>query len=172
MHDSLTRLSRLPLVSACLVDGRAIGGGAELSLWTDFRVFTTAGQLAFVQASMGLSTGFSGGKLLVDLVGRRRAVDILLNCRRLDAAAASEVGLCDAVVDADCEETAVEAALGFLKDIVGPHDSRVSQALTAVCRNASDVVDVEAALRNERSIFAPLVGGEVQLKKLGENIKH
>jgi enoyl-CoA hydratase/carnithine racemase len=37
MHDSVIRLQSLPLVSVCHVDGRAIGGGAELALWTDFR---------------------------------------------------------------------------------------------------------------------------------------
>ena len=42
------------------VDGRAIGGGAEIALWTDFRSFAPAGQLMFVEARMGLATGFSG----------------------------------------------------------------------------------------------------------------
>ena len=61
MNDIAARLRRLPLVSACHLDGRAIGGGAEIALWTDFRSFApAAGQLMFVEARMGLATGFSG----------------------------------------------------------------------------------------------------------------
>ena len=64
MNDIALRLKQLPLVSACHLDGRAIGGGAEIALWTDFRSFTPAGQLMFVEARMGLATGFSGALLM------------------------------------------------------------------------------------------------------------
>ena len=63
-HAHCCRLRRLPLVSACHVDGRAIGGGAEIALWTDFRSFAPAGQLMFVEARMGLATGFSGAVIV------------------------------------------------------------------------------------------------------------
>ena len=72
MHDIAARLRRLPLVSACHVDGRAIGGGAEIALWTDFRSFAPAGQLMFVEARMGLATGFSGA-VIVQCPERKKA---------------------------------------------------------------------------------------------------
>ena len=74
MHDTAARLRRLPLVSACHVDGRAIGGGAEIALWTDFRSFAPAGQLMFVEARMGLATGFSGA-VIVQCPERRGKLD-------------------------------------------------------------------------------------------------
>jgi ethylmalonyl-CoA/methylmalonyl-CoA decarboxylase len=65
MHDTVTRLARLPLISVCLVRGRAIGGGAELTLSTDFRVFAPSGKLNFVQARLGVLPGWAGGSKLV-----------------------------------------------------------------------------------------------------------
>ena len=65
MHDNVTRLANLPLISVCLVRGRAIGGGAELTLSTDFRVFAPTGRLNFVQAKLGVLPGWAGGSKLV-----------------------------------------------------------------------------------------------------------
>jgi enoyl-CoA hydratase/carnithine racemase len=67
MHDTVTRLANLPLISVCLVRGRAIGGGAELTLSTDFRVFAPTGKLNFVQARLGVLPGWAGGSKLVNL---------------------------------------------------------------------------------------------------------
>jgi enoyl-CoA hydratase/carnithine racemase len=63
----LTRLANLPLISVCLVRGRAIGGGAELTLSTDFRAFAPTGRLNFVQVRLGVLPGWAGGSKLVKI---------------------------------------------------------------------------------------------------------
>ena len=68
MHDTVTRLANLPLISVCLVRGRAIGGGAELTLSTDFRAFAPTGKLNFVQARLGVLPGWAGGSKLVTIL--------------------------------------------------------------------------------------------------------
>jgi len=65
MHNNVSRLANLPLISVCLVRGRAIGGGAELTLSTDFRTFAPTGKLNFVQARLGILPGMGGGSKLV-----------------------------------------------------------------------------------------------------------
>ena len=49
MHDTLTRLHALPLVSVALLQGVALGGGAELTTACDVRVMTKTAKLGFVQ---------------------------------------------------------------------------------------------------------------------------
>ena len=51
MHDTLTRLQALPLVSLALLQGAALGGGAELATACDLRVMTDSARLGFVQVS-------------------------------------------------------------------------------------------------------------------------
>ena len=58
--------------------GRAIGGGAELTTATDLRVFSPDASLSFVQSKMGLSTGWGGGSRLTSIVGRAKALRIML----------------------------------------------------------------------------------------------
>lgn len=60
MHDTLTRLHQLPLVSVALIQGKALGGGAELATACDFRLFTNKGEIGFVQGRMGVVTGWGG----------------------------------------------------------------------------------------------------------------
>ena len=54
--------------------------------------------LGFVQAKMGLTTGFGGGANLVELVGRRRAMQILMECKTMTATEARDIGLVDDIM--------------------------------------------------------------------------
>ncbi|ORZ40868.1 ClpP/crotonase-like domain-containing protein [Catenaria anguillulae PL171] len=93
MHDSLTRLRRLSLVSFAAVEGHAVGGGAELTTATDFRVMTFGAAVRFVHLKMGAAPGWGGGFRLTQLVGHTRALQLLLSCKKLDGEAASKLGL-------------------------------------------------------------------------------
>lgn len=57
MTSTLTRFRQCPLISISAIAGWSIGGGAELSTATDFRIMTDSAKLQFVQARMGVSTG-------------------------------------------------------------------------------------------------------------------
>ena len=78
-----------------------MGGGAELSTATDWRLVTSQARVAWVQvreltvdqseafiltsdqsqARMGVAPGWGGARRLVDIVGRQRALTLLLSCR-------------------------------------------------------------------------------------------
>uniref|UniRef100_A0A8D2PTK6 Ethylmalonyl-CoA decarboxylase n=1 Tax=Zosterops lateralis melanops TaxID=1220523 RepID=A0A8D2PTK6_ZOSLA len=60
MQNTLTRLMRLPLISVALVQGKAFGGGAELTTACDFRLMTPGSEIRFVHKHMGLVPGWGG----------------------------------------------------------------------------------------------------------------
>ena len=68
----------LPVLSVAAIDGNAIGGGAELSTCTDLVVLSRQSTIKFVHASRGASPGWGGGRRLVNRVGRRKALRMLL----------------------------------------------------------------------------------------------
>jgi ethylmalonyl-CoA/methylmalonyl-CoA decarboxylase len=60
MHDTLSRLRRLPFISIAAVSGHAMGGGAELMTSCDLRVVDAGASVRFVQTKMGVVTGWQG----------------------------------------------------------------------------------------------------------------
>ena len=95
MTDTLNRIRNLPLISICLINGHAIGGGAELSTVGDYRVMCNDAYISFVQAKLGASTGWGGGFRLTKIVGRKEALKLLATSTKLMSADASRIGLVD-----------------------------------------------------------------------------
>ncbi|ETV82952.1 hypothetical protein, variant 2 [Aphanomyces astaci] len=114
MTHALTRLRRLPFPSVAVVEGAAIGGGAEITTACDFRVLARSASIQFVHGRMGVSPGWGGGARLVQLVGRQRALRLLGRTEKVAAADAEVLGLADAVV----EDNAVDAgAVSFVRPL-------------------------------------------------------
>ena len=67
---------------------------------------------------MGVAPGWGGAGRLVEIVGRRRALELLLSCRRLGAGEAASCGLVDHVLDTGGEE--VLAATSWLRGNIRP----------------------------------------------------
>lgn len=82
--------AELEIPVICMIDGAAIGGGAELALWADLRAMSEDSSLDFKQSRIGLGPGYGGCGRLVQLVGLALAQRYLLLGRRLDAKEAKE----------------------------------------------------------------------------------
>lgn len=95
--DALRSLG-VPLVAA--VAGDAYGGGCELAAACDYRVAERQVRFHWVQARMGVTTGWGGAANLLDLVSRGTAMRWLLTADPVGAEEAQAAGFVDAVVDA------------------------------------------------------------------------
>lgn len=86
-------LEYLPMPVVTIVDGAAIGGGAELALAGDIRLATVRSSFEFKQLRLGLSTGYGAASRLTELLGKSRAQSLLYFCESLEAEEAHRVGL-------------------------------------------------------------------------------
>lgn len=138
---------RLPQVSAALLSGHAVGGGAELATCTDFRVWAPDAQLRFVQAQMGLTPGWGAAGRLAEMVGRRKALLLLGTCAPLSHGAAAELGLADACARSGGEEDMRRAGEDFLGAFAArPHG--VVRAVRALVAEPSAEAEQRAFLRH------------------------
>lgn len=95
------RLRRLPMPTIALVDGHALGGGAELAYACDFRLGTTRAVFGNPEPGLGILAAAGAGWRLKELVGEPVAKEVLLAGRLLTAGEALAVHLLSEVVEPD-----------------------------------------------------------------------
>ena len=92
-HAMVERFRTLPQATIAKIEGRARGGGSELALSLDMR-FAAAGRAIFAQpeVALGILPGGSGTQRLPRLMGRSRALEVILGCEDFTAEAAERYG--------------------------------------------------------------------------------
>ncbi|KAI9219297.1 ClpP/crotonase-like domain-containing protein [Blastocladiella britannica] len=136
MHDTLTRLRRLSIVSVAAVEGHAVGGGAELTTATDLRVVTFGTTVRFVHVKLGAAPGWGGAYRLTQLLGHTKALQLLLSAKKLDGDAAVKIGLAQWVAPSG---GALAKAVDVLEGYLGASipEAAVDAAMDAVRRDRS-----------------------------------
>ena len=168
MQDTLSRLYTLPLVSVALVQGFAVGGGAELTTSCDYRIVTSNASVGFVQVNMGVMTAWGGGTRLVQLIGRTAALDLLTTGKVLSWRDLLSIGLANGMVK-DTEGTALDKAKEWL-DQRTFGEPAVVQAAKKIIVAASP--DMRASLAKEKDAFNDVWGGPAHVDAMQRKREH
>lgn len=144
-----------PVVAA--INGFALGGGCELAMACHLRVATTTAKFGQPEVKLGICPGYGGTVRLPRLVGKGRAIDILITGRMVDATEALQIGLVNRVVE---PEKLMEDSEALLRGILAMGPLAVRSCLELV--DAGLEVGLEEALRMEATHFGLLSGSEDQ----------
>jgi enoyl-CoA hydratase/carnithine racemase len=128
------RLAAAPFLSVAAVDGLALGGGLELAMAATMRVCGPRARFGLPEVKLGLIPGAGGTQRLPRLVGRGRALDIMLTGRQVPAAEALAIGLADRLTEGDV----AEAALALAGELAGA-SLPAQRAVVAAVDAASDL---------------------------------
>jgi enoyl-CoA hydratase len=140
---------RTPKIAA--VAGFALGGGCELAMMCDLIFAAEGAHFGQPELRLGVMPGMGGTQRLTRLVGRARAMDLILTGRRLDAAEAERFGLVSRVVPADRLLAEAQAAAATV--------AAQSKLATLLAREAvaqAEEVGVSAGVLFERRVFHSL----------------
>lgn len=154
-----------------LVEGRALGGGAELTTACDFRLMASDGVIQFVHKHMGLVPGWGGAARLVRIVGSQNALKLLSGAKKVDPDFGQQMGLVDEVLhcSSGAGETLAHAEQWLSSLIKGP--APVIQAVKKVVVSGREL-PLEQALQTERNVFGTVWGGPANLQALALKPKH
>lgn len=143
--DHITAI-RKPIIAA--VSGYALGGGFELALAADFIIATETARFALPEVTIGTVPGGGGAQRLARLVGKSKAMEMVLTGRMMDAAEAERLGIVARLVAADRLR---DESLAIGEKIAGLSQPVVASAKRLV--NAAYETTLEEGLLFERKSF-------------------
>ncbi len=144
-----------PVIAA--VNGFALGGGCELAMACTLRVAAESAHFGLPEVKLGIIPGFGGTQRLARLVGKGRALQLILTAATIDAREAWRIGLVNEVAGPG---QLMERAHAVLRQILANAPIGIRMAMAAVHDGCE--VGLNAGLAMERANFAMCVGTDDQ----------
>jgi len=127
--DFRSEMDRCPQPIIAAIRGFALGGGLELALACDIRIAAEDAQLGLTESNLAIIPGGGGTQRLPRLVGRGKALEMILTGMRVPAAEALRIGLVERVVPV---AELMPAAQGLARDIAAKAPIALRYAKEAV----------------------------------------
>ncbi|WP_396182286.1 enoyl-CoA hydratase/isomerase family protein [Flavobacterium sp.] len=147
LFDFVENLST-PVIAA--VNGFALGGGLELAMSAHFRVASDNAKMGLPEVTLGVIPGYGGTQRLPQLVGKGRAMEMIMSAAMIDAETAKNHGLVNHVVS---QAELLEFTKGIASKISKNSPIAISNAIEAVNANFKDGIN----------------GYEVEIKNFGKS---
>lgn len=155
---------RTPKIAA--VSGYALGGGCELAMMCDTIYCATSARFGQPEIKLGVIPGMGGSQRLTRLVGKSKAMDMILTGRMMDADEAKEAGIVARIYpDAELLDEAKKAAAQI---------ASYSKTTALIAREAVDralETSLSEGLLFERRVFHAMFGTEDQKEGMGAFIE-
>jgi enoyl-CoA hydratase len=147
-QDIFLRIENCPKPIIAAVNGFALGGGCELAMACHFRIGSESAKFGQPEVNLGLIPGYGGTQRLVQLIGKGRALELLMTGNMIDASIALEYGLVNHVVPQD---DLLPKAKMILEQIIAKAPLAIAKCISAV-----------------NAVFSNDNGYEIELKSFGE----
>lgn len=125
-----------PVIAA--VNGFALGGGLELAMAAHFRVASSDAKMGLPEVSLGLIPGYGGTQRLPQLVGKGKAMEMIMTAGMIGAEEAKEWGLVNYVVE---QEDLLPLCEKLARKIIRNSSVAIAAAIKAVNANYANCVN-------------------------------
>ena len=146
-QEIFSQIENLSKPVVAIVNGYAMGGGAELAMACHLRIATKNAVFGLPEVSLGVIPGYGGTQRLTKLIGKARAFEFILTGGQIKADQAQELGLVNKIAESDGQDEAEKLLAAITKN--GP--IAVSKAITAI-----NAADGNKGYETEASLFGEL----------------
>lgn len=157
-NETLNRLEHTPKLVIAALNGHTVGGGLEIALACDLRLACKdAGKIGLPEVNLGVLPGTGGTQRLSRLVGRSRAIELMVTGRLLSFEEAKEIGLVNQIFP---KETFWSDVMEYARQFCPP--VKASKAVGAIKRAVCSGLEVpfESGLAIERELQQQLFQSE------------
>ncbi|HQM00619.1 MAG TPA: enoyl-CoA hydratase/isomerase family protein [Ruminococcus flavefaciens] len=138
-RELLRTIEDLPIVTAAAVNGGCFGGGLEVALSCQFRIASPKALLGLTEIMHGVVPGMGGMERLYRLLGKEKALQMILQGEMINAQDALAMGLVTKVTE---QKDAFEETMSFVKELIsGKSMAQINGIVNTINRAAHGVED-------------------------------
>lgn len=137
-EDLFTKIEQMATPVIAAVNGFALGGGLELAMAAHVRLFSENAKAGLPETSLGVIPGYGGTQRLAQIIGKGRALSMILTAQMIDANTALDYGLATQVV---AQEDLLTEAYKNAKKIMKNSPQALASAIKCVNANYKDGID-------------------------------
>src|SRR4029077_1857733 len=149
-NETLNRLEQTPKLTIAALNGHTVGGGLEIAMACDIRLAKeNAGKIGLPEVNLGVLPGTGGTQRLARIVGKPRAIEMMVKGETFSFDKAKELGLVNEVFPAD---DYWDQVMLYAKQFTPPH--KASKAVGLIKRSVQSGAEVpfESGLTLEREL--------------------
>jgi len=152
-QDIFTSIERSPKPVMAAINGFALGGGCELAMACHIRIASTSSKFGQPEVNLGLIPGYGGTQRLPHLVGKGKAMEIILSGNIIDASEAHRIGLVNHVTP---PEELMDYTYSLLKTILSKSPEAIRKSIEAI--NAVYDPTISEGFEKEARLFGECSG--------------
>ena len=157
-NETLNRLEQTPKIVIAALNGHCVGGGLEIAMAADLRVACQdAGKIGLPEINLGVLPGTGGTQRLARLVGKTKAIELMITGRTFAFEEAKDLGIVNEIFP---RETFWRDALAYARQFMPP--GKAAKAAGMIKRSVQSGAEVpfESALAIERELQQQLFQSE------------
>jgi enoyl-CoA hydratase len=160
-NETLLRLEQTPKLVIAAINGHCVGGGLEVAMAADIRVARTgAGKMGLPEVSLGVLPGTGGTQRLARLVGKSKAIELMVTGELFDFETGRELGLINQLIAADAGESFMEQVLAYARQFTTPNKAALAVGRIKRSVQTGAEISLETGLALERELQQQLFQSE------------
>ncbi|MGI8734264.1 MAG: enoyl-CoA hydratase/isomerase family protein [Pyrinomonadaceae bacterium] len=160
-NETLLRLEQTPKLVIAAINGHCVGGGLEVAMAADIRVARKrAGKMGLPEVSLGVLPGTGGTQRLVRMVGKSRAIELMISGELFPFERGRDLGIINNIYEADSAEGFLDQVMSYARQFTSP--GRAAYAVGRIKRSVQTGAEIplEAGLALERELQQQLFQSE------------
>ncbi len=156
-NETLSRLEQTPKLTIAALNGHCVGGGLEYAMACDIRIGRKGGgKTGLPEVHLGVLPGTGGTQRLLRLVGKSKAIELMIEGRNFGFEEAMEMGIINKIFEGDTADAFMENVYEYARGFVPP--AKASMAVGHIKRavQTGGEVPLEYGLALERELQAKL----------------